>query len=397
VLRFITSGESHGQGLIGIIEGLPAGLAISEEYINKQLERRQKGYGRGGRMAIEKDQVQIIGGIRNGNTLGSPVSFLIKNLDYENWQEIMSPGPCPREKEKVVTRPRPGHADLAGAIKYHQIDMRNVLERASARETAARVAAGAFFKKLLEEFSIYIYSQVVSIGEITVNPWQPDFDIKRLNDFKNIIESSSFHCYDKEAESQFYQLVNQAREQGESLGGSFEVGAIGVPPGLGSHVSWERRMDALLAGLLMSIPAIKAVEIGDGFRNSYSPGSKVHDEVHYSNDSGLYRLTNRAGGIEGGISNGEVVWARAYMKPIPTLYKPLVSVNTSSWVEEKADIERSDICAVPAAAVVGEAMLAFGIARLFIEKFGGDHLQETRNNYLNYKNYMKKVWQWVKI
>jgi len=394
LLRFLTSGESHGKGLIGIIEGMPSGILISEEYINQQLRRRQKGYGRGERMSIESDTVEIFSGVRDQKTLGSPISFIIRNKDNENWREIMNTGKCSRINERTVRRPRPGHADLAGGIKYNQPDMRNILERASARETAARVAAGAFFKRLLETFDIYIYSQVVSIGEVTARTEKFDRDnYKQLN---NVIEASPLHCFDKFSEGKMVQLIDRARNAGESLGGSFEVGAIGVPPGLGSHVSWDRKLDGKIAGLLMSTPAIKAVEIGEGIENASTPGSRVHDQLFFNENHGIYRKANRAGGIEGGISNGETIWARAYMKPIPTLYKPLTSVNTSLWCEEQADVERSDICAVPAAAVVGEAMLAYGIAGAFVEKFGNDSLAQINEAYDSYRDYMKKVWKWKK-
>ncbi|MGI5921016.1 MAG: chorismate synthase [Syntrophomonadaceae bacterium] len=395
MLRFLTAGESHGRGLIGIIEGMPAGVQISEDFINYHLVRRMKGYGRGGRMAIETDSAEIISGVRGGYTLGSPISFMISNRDHSNWKEVMAAGAEAHTDERVVKRPRPGHADLAGAIKYRHEDMRNVLERASARETACRVAAGAFFRKMLEPFNIYIYSQVIAIGEISSVP--AVVTQENLAEFLKLNEESPVRCNDKQNAEKMIKLIDSAREAGESLGGCFEVGALGVPPGLGSHVSWDRKLDADLAGLLMSIPAIKAVEIGDGIKNSQQPGSKVHDEIHYSETTGIFRVTNHAGGTEGGISNGETIWARAYMKPIPTLYKPLVSVNTSNWTEEKADIERSDVCAVPAAAVVGEAMLAFGIARAMVNKFGGDSIEQMEQNYISYCDYMKKVWRWERI
>ncbi|MDD2586372.1 MAG: chorismate synthase [Syntrophomonadaceae bacterium] len=395
MLRFLTSGESHGRGLIGIIEGMPAGIKIDEQDVNQELQRRQKGYGRGGRMSIESDQVEIFAGVRNGITLGSPISFLINNRDFANWQDIMGAGECSRADQRIINRPRPGHADLSGAIKYNQTDMRNILERASARETAARVAAGTFFKKLLEGFNIYIYSQVISIGNVRaiyteVNPGN-------INQIREAIEVSQVRCCDSAAEKEMVELIDMARANGESLGGSFEVGAIGVPPGLGSYVSWDRRLDSQIAGLMMSIPAIKAVEIGAGINNTTVPGSMVHDEIFYDVKQGIYRKTNRAGGIEGGISNGETVWTRGYMKPIPTLYKPLTSVNTLDWEEETAVIERSDICAVPAAAVVGEAMLAYGLAGAIVEKFGSDTFSQMQEAYTCYRDYMKKVWKWEKI
>ena len=395
MLKFTTSGESHGKGLITIIEGLPSGLAVDEEYINRELARRQKGYGRGGRMQIETDEIEIFAGVRNGKTLGSPISFLIRNRDYENWQDIMNSGTCSRINDKVLTRPRPGHADLPGAMKYHHHDMRNVLERASARETASRVAAGAFFKQFLEQFGILIYSYVRSIGSVNVGTVA--IEKENLKDFCLRVENSPVRCPDPESEGQMIKLIEQAKSEGESLGGSFEVGALGVCPGLGSHISWERKLDGQMAAALMSIPAIKAVEIGDGIANAAEFGSRVHDQIHYREEAGLYRDSNRAGGIEGGISNGETVWAQAYMKPIPTLYKPLISVNTANWQEEKAQVERSDICAVPAAAVVGEAMLAFVLARAFREQFRGESMEQVEQAYSSYREYLERVWQWKKI
>jgi chorismate synthase len=395
MLKFTTSGESHGKGLITIIEGLPSGLLVDEEYINRELARRQKGYGRGGRMQIESDTVEIFAGVRNGKTLGSPISFLIRNQDYENWQDIMNSGTCTRIDERVLTRPRPGHADLPGAMKYHHGDMRNVLERASARETASRVAAGAFFKLFLEQFGIFIYSYVRSIGSIDVETVIIEKD--NWKEFCLEVEDSPVRCPDKEGEREMIKLIEQAKREGESLGGSFEVGALGVCPGLGSHISWEHKLDGQIAATLMSIPAIKAVEIGDGLANAAEFGSRVHDQIHYREEQGLYRSSNRAGGIEGGISNGETVWARAYMKPIPTLYKPLISVNTANWQEEKAQVERSDVCAVPAAAVVGEAMLAFALARAFREQFGGESMDQVEQAYKSYRDYLDKVWRWKKI
>lgn len=391
MLKFVTSGESHGKGLVGIIEGLPAGVPISQDYINLQLARRQQGYGRGGRMKIETDQIEIMAGVRGGLTLGSPVSFVIQNRDYENWQGIMSPGECERLEERAVYRPRPGHADLAGAMKYNHRDMRNILERASARETAARVAVGAFCRQLLHLMDIYIYSQVLSIGSVSAEPYP--VDTGNWRECCERVELSPVRCLDNTAATAMMALIDQAKQEGESLGGSFEVGAVGVPPGLGSHVSWDTKLDGRIAAALMSIPAIKAAEIGDGFANSARPGSQVHDQI-YLGDKGIYHQFNRAGGIEGGITNGEKVWVRGYMKPIPTLYKPLQSVNTQEWHEEKAEVERSDICAVPAAAVVGEAMLAFVIAQAVLEKFGADTVVEIKAAYERYRDYLKKVWQW---
>ena len=396
MLKYSTAGESHGKALVSIIEGMPAGLNISSGEINQQLQRRQKGYGRGGRMSIESDEVEILSGVRAGHTTGSPIAISIRNRDWENWQEIMAVETTPYSEERTVKRPRPGHADLPGAMKYNHADMRNVLERASARETASRVAAGAFFRAFLKCFNIYIYSQVISIGE--VRGTGPEFvSCQGLAAWQEQVEESTVRCPDKTKESMMVEAIDHARQTGESLGGSFEVGAVGVPPGLGTYTCWENRLDARLSGLLMTIPAIKAVEIGDGINNASSPGSMVHDEIHFQEDRGVFRLSNRAGGIEGGISNGETVWARAYMKPIPTLYKPLVSVNTEMWVEQKADVERSDICAVPAASVVGEAMLAYGLAAAFLDKFGGDFMEQIKESYDRYGEYLRKVWRWEKI
>ena len=395
MLRYVTAGESHGQALVTVIEGVPAGLPIAADEMNLQLQRRQKGHGRGGRMAIEADAVEIMAGIRNGLTTGSPISFIIRNRDWSNWQDIMAVGEGQGLRERSVHRPRPGHADLGGAMKYNHSDMRDVLERASARETASRVAAGAIFRKLLERFGMEIYSQVVSIGAVSTVP--QSVDRASLQDFCRRVESSPVRCADDAITGQMVQAIDDAREVGESLGGCFEVGILGVPPGIGTYTSWEGRLDAQLSALLMSIPAIKAVEVGDGISNAVRPGSKVHDEIHIEEGRGIYRSTNRAGGIEGGMSNGEPVWARAYMKPIPTLYKPLISVNTTVWSEEKADIERSDICAVPAASIVGEAMLAFGVARAFLDQVGGDFIQQIDTNYAAYRDYLGKVWKWQKI
>ncbi|HOQ10657.1 MAG TPA: chorismate synthase [Syntrophomonadaceae bacterium] len=394
MLRFSTAGESHGPGLVGIIEGLPAGLPISTADINRELSRRQQGYGRGGRMKIEQDEVVILSGVRNEVTLGSPVSFVIWNRDYENWSDIMGPGPCSRVNDRRVTRPRPGHADLAGGMKYHHSDLRNVLERASARETAARVAAGAFFKKFLEAFDIYIYSQVIEIGGVPALP--VEVTRQNLAEVQQVLDQSPVRCYDPESARRMMARIDQAREEGESLGGVFETGALGVPPGLGSHTAWHMRLDSRLAALMMSIPAIKAFEIGEGIANSRLPGSQVHDAIYLNGTGGIERKTNRAGGLEGGISNGETILIRAYMKPIPTLYKPLTSVNTATWQEEKAEVERSDICAVPAAAVVGEAMMAYGLAQAFSEKFAGDHMEELQTAFREYRSYLKKVWKWAK-
>ncbi|NLU49892.1 MAG: chorismate synthase [Syntrophomonadaceae bacterium] len=391
MLRFLTAGESHGQALVGIIEGLPAGVEISQEYINRQLSRRRGGYGRGGRMNIEADEVRVVSGVRNGKTLGSPVALLIENRDYPNWEELMSPGETTGEGKSVI-RPRPGHADLAGGMKYAHRDMRNVLERASARETAMRVALGAVCRRVLEEFRIRIYSQVISIGAVRAE--SIPVDMNNIDQVMATVEASPVYCGHRDKSIQMVDEIQKAKQEGESLGGSFEVGVLNLPPGLGSYGQWDRRLDSRLSAALMSIPAIKAVEIGEGFASSEQPGSRVHDEILYNENRGLYRATNRAGGIEGGITNGEKVWARAYMKPIPTLYRPLTSVNTRTWQVETAQVERSDICAVPAAAVVGEAVTAWVVADAFLEKFGGDGLEEIRANYVTYLDYLGRVWQW---
>ncbi|MEA4923988.1 MAG: chorismate synthase [Syntrophomonadaceae bacterium] len=395
MLRYSTAGESHGKALVTIIEGMPAGLNINSGDINLQLQRRQKGYGRGGRMSIEADEAEILSGVRAGHTTGSPIALSIRNLDWENWQDIMAAEETQHSGERTVKRPRPGHADLSGAIKYNQADMRNILERASARETAARVAAGAFFREFLKCFNIYIYSRVISIGAISSSP-EP-VSRQGLEAWQELVEASDVRCPEQNKAALMIEAIDEARRNGESLGGSFEVGAIGVPPGLGTYANWDNRLDARLSGLLMTIPAIKAVEIGDGIKNAGSPGSMVHDEIHYQEDKGIFRLSNHAGGIEGGMSNGEAIWARAYMKPIPTLYKPLVSVNTEMWVEQRADVERSDICAVPAASVVGEAMLAYGLAAAFLDKFGGDFMDQIKESYDRYCEYLRKAWRWEKI
>lgn len=395
MLKFYTAGESHGRGLVGIIEGMPAGLEIDQDQINQELRRRQQGYGRGGRMKIEKDELNIYSGVRNCRTLGTPIAFIIDNQDHQNWQDIMGSGVCEKAEEKAVRRPRPGHADLPGAIKYNQADMRNVLERASARETAVRVAAGAFFKQLLAYFNIYIYSEVISIGDVNYPGYK--LEAGKLEEFISKVEASPVRCGSLQVGEEMMQSIKQAMEMGESLGGCFTVGAIGVLPGLGSHVTWERRLDGRIAAALMSIPAIKGVEIGEGIASASKPGSQVHDQIYYTEDQGVYRKSNQAGGIEGGISNGETIWARAYMKPIPTLIKPLDSVNTQSWSAEKAVVERSDVCAVPAASVVGEAMMAYAIAGSCMEKFGGDSIRELEARYNDYRTYIEKVWKWKKI
>ena len=394
-LRYLTSGESHGKALLCIIDGICSGLSISKEDINKDLLRRQKGYGRGGRMKIESDSVQILSGVRWGKTLGSPIALLIENKDWQNWKDIMSPEL--RDSRLSVTRPRPGHADLAGAIKYNTHDIRNVLERSSARETAARVAVGAVAKKFLSEFNIKVISYVTEIGGIKIQTadYRPQtIDIKKLLSLFDKAETSPVRCPDKNAEKKIINKINTAIKKGDSLGGIFEVVATGVPVGLGSYSQWDRRLNARLAYALMGIQAIKGVEIGLGFEMSGKFGSEVMDEIFYSSSrftvhgSQFYRKTNNAGGIEGGISNGMPIVLRAAMKPIPTLRTPLSSVDIISKKSFNAAYERSDVCAVPAASVIGEAVTAFVIADSFLEKFGGDSIDEIKRNY---EGYLKQV------
>ncbi|MBA7579196.1 chorismate synthase [Candidatus Atribacteria bacterium 1244-E10-H5-B2] len=381
MLRFLDAGESHGKCLVGIVEGLPAGLCLKEEKINLDLKRRQGGYGRGERMKIEQDRVEILSGLVEGKTIGSPLGLMIKNKDWENWQD---------KKYPSLTIPRPGHADFAGAIKYGFKDVRKVLERASARQTAMRVAIGSAAQQFLEEFDLNIYSYVLRIGQVKA---------RRITSFnskiKTEINKSPVYCIDGIASIGMCREIDRAQEKGDTLGGIFEVVITGVPVGLGSYVQWDRRLDARLASALMSIPGIKAVEIGEGVEASEKKGSDVHDEISIrekseKNSSRYYRKTNRAGGIEGGVTNGEEVVIRAYLKPIPTLINPLHSVDFATKKETKAIYQRSDICVIPAASVVGEAVAAWEIAAVFLEKFGGDSLVEIKENYENYKELLRK-------
>lgn len=389
MLRYLTAGESHGRELTAIIEGMPAGLEISSGHVDAELRRRQSGYGRGGRMKIETDRAEITSGVRHGRTLGSPIALVVKNKDWENWTGIMSPGAASAPAERVVTRPRPGHADLTGGMKYGHRDLRNVLERSSARETTMRVAAGTVARRLLEEFGINVYSWVTEIGGVKAG----GLDGAPAALFKGA-EESEVRCPDTKASKAMMARIDKAKSEGDSLGGSFEVVITGVPPGLGSYVHYDRKLDARLAFALMSIQAIKGVEVGMGFEVSSRPGSEVHDEITYSAKGksaefwprrpGYFRRTNNAGGIEGGMSNGEPIVLRAAMKPIPTLYKPLRSVDIETKKPFKASVERSDTCAVPAAAVIAEAVAAFEVASLFVEKIGGDSVKEIRKNYTGY-------------
>ncbi|SHE60260.1 chorismate synthase [Desulforamulus putei DSM 12395] len=387
MLRFLTAGESHGPALTAIVEGMIAGLPITREYINEQLARRQGGYGRGGRMKIEKDQVRFLSGVRGGRTTGSPITLQIVNKDWDNWSDIMAPGPEAHLHERVVTRPRPGHADLSGAIKYRHEDIRNVLERSSARETAARVAVGTLARCLLEELGVEIVGFVRRIGSVEA-VIEEDLGTSEL---QKRTARSQLLCPDPQAEEAMVKEIDRARENGDSLGGIFEIRAYGVPVGLGSHVHWDRKLDSRLAGAVMGIQAIKGVEIGMGFGTAAVPGSQVHDEIYYSPDRGFYRNTNRAGGIEGGMSNGEPVVVRAAMKPIPTLYKPLLSVDLKTREPFEASVERSDVCAVPAACVVGEAVVAWELACAMMEKFGGDSLEEIKERVSQWRQLVRQV------
>ncbi|MFZ3137893.1 MAG: chorismate synthase [Thermodesulfovibrionales bacterium] len=402
-IRYITAGESHGKALVGFIEGIPSGLSLSTEDIDRDLKRRQGGYGRGGRMKIESDHAEILSGVRWGRTIGSPVTLLIENKDYKNWIEAMSSTAKAEGSIPAVVKPRPGHADLSGAIKYCHHDMRNILERSSARETAMRVALGAVAKRFLSEFGITLGSYVIQIGKIKVQSSKfkvQSSEEKLLSLFKKA-EKSPVRCPEIEAEKKMINLIDRAIREGNSLGGIFEVFVLGLPVGLGSYIQWDRKLDGRLAQALMSIQAIKGVEIGLGFEMSSKFGSEGMDEIFYRAKSkeqraksentkwGFYRKTNNAGGVEGGMTNGMPVILRAAMKPIPTLRKPLRSFDIITKKPVQAAYERSDICAVPAAAVIGEAMAALTVADAFLEKFGGDSMNETLRNYNSYMKYVK--------
>jgi chorismate synthase len=366
--------------LTAILEGIPANLSLVAEEINLDLGRRQRGYGRGGRMRIEKDEANIVGGVRHGLTMGGPIAILIANRDWENWKRTMDAKPVDREADpkEPVTRPRPGHADLGGALKYGQRDIRNVLERASARETAARVAVGAVCKRLLREFDIEVFSHVTEIGGIVAK-----VDGLSFAQSRDRAEDSDVRCADAEAGEAMMRKIDEARKRGTSLGGVFEVVALNLPIGLGSYVHWDRKLDGRLAQAVMSIQAIKGVEIGLGFEGAKRFGFETHDEIFYE-DGRFVRKTNRAGGLEGGMSNGQPIVVRGAMKPISTQYAPMASVDLFTKEPFKASIERSDICSVPAAGVIGEAVVAFEIARALREKFGGDSLEEMTRNYRGY-------------
>ncbi len=382
MLRYVTAGESHGKCLTAILEGIPAGLEISEEYINSQLKKRQKGYGRGGRMQIEKDRIIINSGIRFARTTGSPISLQIINRDWENWKEIMSVRREDEKDEFIQTRPRPGHADLAGALKYDRRDIRDILERASARETAARVAAGAVAKKFLMDLDIRVLSYTRQIGEV-----KGRVELEDASRISEAAGNSQLRCIDPDAEKKMIDEIKAAGEAGDTLGGVFTVVVTGVPPGLGSHIQWDLKLESRIAGALMSVQAVKGVETGIGFALAGLRGSRAHDEIKYDSDrKSFYRTSNRAGGFEGGMSNGENLVISAVMKPISSLARPLKSVDIKSKKEVDSAIVRSDVCAVPAAGVAGEAAVALEVAAALLEKTGGDSVKEVKRNYKNYLN-----------
>ncbi|CQR56876.1 chorismate synthase [Paenibacillus sonchi] len=381
-LRYLTAGETHGPQLTAIIEGLPSNLTLDFEELNFQLQRRQKGYGRGRRMQIEKDSAEIVGGVRHGYTTGAPVALVVENKDWTHWKNIMNIEPIPGsdEEKRRVNRPRPGHADLNGGLKYNLTDLRNVLERSSARETAARVAVGAVARQLLAAFGVKIAGQVIRIGEIEA----PANDLP-VDELIEQTEASSVRVVDKETEKKMEAYIDKIKEEGDSIGGIVECIVEGLPVGLGSHVQSDRKLDGAIAGAVMSINAFKGVEIGIGFEAGKLRGSQVHDEIMYEASRGYYRASNRLGGFEGGMTNGMPVVVRGVMKPIPTLYKPLQSVDIDTKEPFTAQVERSDACAVPAACVVLENVVAWEIAKAFMDKFGGDSIEEIRANYNNYQ------------
>jgi len=384
-VRYLTAGETHGPQLTAIVEGLPSNLKIDFEELNYQLHRRQLGHGRGKRMQIEKDTARIVGGVRHGRTTGAPVALVIENKDWQNWSHVMNVEPVEGSEEELrrVHRPRPGHADLNGGLKYNLTDLRNVLERSSARETAARVAVGALVRQLLAEFGIKIAGQVIRIGEIEAKR----FDLP-IDEIARITEESPVRVVDKEAEAKMIEYIDKIRSEGDSIGGVVEVIVEGVPIGLGSHVQYDRKLDARIAMAVVSINAFKGVEFGIGFEAGRLPGSKVHDEILYTEDRGFHRASNRLGGFEGGMTNGMPIVVRGVMKPIPTLLKPLASVDIDTKQPFKAQVERTDSCAVPAASVVMEHVVAWEVANAFLEKFGGDSMEEIR---ANYEQYLKQL------
>ncbi len=388
-MRYITAGESHGPQLTTILEGVPAGLSLVADDINEELARRQKGYGRGRRMQIETDQVQIVSGVRHGETLGSPIALVVENRDFAHWTKIMGAEPLTEQEEKEmkrqVTKPRPGHADLNGAIKYGHRDMRNVLERSSARETTVRVAAGAVAKKVLAELGIKVAGHVIEIGGVQAK----EITYSSIEELKSITEESPVRCLDEEAGKQMMKAIDDAKANGDSIGGIVEVVVEGMPIGVGSYVHYDRKLDAKLAAAIMSINAFKGVEIGIGFEAAHRPGSEVHDEILWNEEHGYTRRTNNAGGLEGGMTTGMPIVVRGVMKPIPTLYKPLQSVDIDTKEAFTASIERSDSCAVPAASIVAEAVVAWELATALIEQFGLDRIDLIRENIKKHNEYAR--------
>ena len=384
MLRFVTAGESHGQALVAWISGLPAGIPVDLEFVTRELHRRQLGYGRGGRQHIEKDRADVLAGVRQGKTIGAPIALRIENRDWPNWEKALPVEDTEGADDlhRPLTAPRPGHADLAGALKFNFHDARYVLERASARETAARVAAGAFAKLMLRQFSAAALSHTIAVGHVQLGREATWDEIEAICD--NL--ESPFRCVDSAAETKMKAEVDDALRAGDSVGGIFEVVAHGLPPGLGSHAQWDEKLDAKIAQAVMSIQAVKAVEIGTGVANATSYGSQVQDEIRYETSNQRFqRSSNRAGGLEGGITNGEDVVVRGYLKPISTLRRPLLTADLKTKEAVKAAYERSDVCVVPAGGVAGEAMVAFVLAAAFLEKFGGDSLDETRRNFEGYQ------------
>jgi chorismate synthase len=388
MLRYFTAGESHGEALVAFLSGLPAGLKLDQAFLDRELWRRQQGYGRGGRMKIERDTAHILSGVRHGMTIGSPISIQLENRDWKNWQEALPVGEGDPSRHKRVASPRPGHADLAGALKYNFPEARYVLERASARESAARVAIGAIAKTFLHQIGIDVLSHVVALGTVALEKEVPWDQIQALSRREEIL----LNCSDQATEQRMKDEVDKVLKSGDSLGGVFEVVARTVPPGLGTYAQWDERLDALLAAAVMSLQAVKAVEIGAGITAAASPGSAVHDEIGYDKPeslSGFTRTGNNAGGIEGGVSNGEEIRVRGYLKPISTLRRPLKSVDFSTRQPVSAAYERSDVCVVPAAGVGAEAMVALTLARCALDKFGGDSMGETLRNFEGYRLQLK--------
>jgi chorismate synthase len=389
-MRYLTAGESHGPQLTTIIEGMPAGMPLTAEDINADLRRRQKGYGRGRRMQIEKDTVEIMSGVRHGYTLGSPIALVVQNNDWKHWTKIMGQAPLDPEEEnevkRKITRPRPGHADLNGALKYGHRDMRNVLERSSARETTVRVAAGAVAKKLLSLLGIEIASHVIEIGGVKAETIR----YQSIAELKEKTEASPVRCIDPVAETKMMQAIDEAKQNGDSIGGIVEVIVEGMPPGVGSYVHYDRKLDAKIAAAIVGINAFKGVEIGIGFEAARKPGSEVHDEILWSKDKGYTRKTNRLGGFEGGMTTGELIIVRGVMKPIPTLYKPLKSVDIETKEPFEASIERSDSCAVPAAAVVAESAVAWELASAIVDQFYSDRFDKLVEQIREYREYVRE-------